>query len=114
MTTPSPSPERKALDYAEETLGVNRVYKDVLTKRDELDTVLTELADLRDKRRQLEDLRVDREMDVQADELSTHPGMSAAAFKDHIKVALHKDEPLANLRSELSKVSSEIDGSEYD
>lgn len=114
MTTPSASPGRKGLDYAENVLGVNRVYDEALEFRKELDSILTDLAAMRDKRRETESMLNDREQMVAADEWGKHPDMAVTRMEKHLKSALSNDDETRELREQLAKVVSDIEGLEFD
>jgi hypothetical protein len=110
---PTPSPGARSLAYAE-SLGVHSVYDEVLAKRTELDQCLTEIATLRDKKRDDETLLQDREMELLSDERGKHADMSQAAMDRHLKVVYWSDERHRELRASLAQVSSELDGLGYD
>lgn len=116
VTNPEPTPSAglKALRYAEEQLEVNKVYEGVLESRNKLDSVLTELGDLRDKKRAIQAALQDKEMLLSADEWSTHPDMSAARMEKHIKVVYSNDDEIREMREGLAKVSGDIEGLEFD
>lgn len=114
MTDPTPSPALKALQYAEEKLGVNSVYETALSKREELDEVLSEISELRDKKRLLAMSLEDKEMAVAADEYGKHPDMAVTRMEKHIKVAFSNDGEIRSMREELAKVSGDIEGREFD
>jgi len=114
MTTQPVSPQRKALDYAENQLGVTRVYEEAIDKRNELDDLMTDLGNARDKKRSLEAKIQDREFEIMGDERSKHPEMSAAAMDKHLKLAYHGDESLQQLREEHIAVVNELDGLDLD
>lgn len=100
--------------YAEETLGVHRVYEEVVAKRNELDDILGELSDKRDKRRVIEQGISDREMDIVSDERGKHPDMSEAGMTRHLKTVFAKDPLIAPLRQQLLELNNDIDGLEFD
>jgi hypothetical protein len=108
-----PGPGARALAYAQ-SLGVDTVYDELLTKRGELDQCLTELATLRDKKREDEILLQDREMEILADERGRHPDHSQAAMDRHLKLVHWSDEKCRSLRAQLAQVSADIDGLQYD
>lgn len=116
MTTPpsSPSPGAKALAYAEDKLGVNSIYETALTKRNELDDILSELSELRDKKRALALSLEDKEMAVAADEWGKHPDMAVTRMEKHVKVAFSNDGEIREMREALAKVSGDIEGREFD
>ena len=109
-----PTPGQKALAYAEDRLQVNRVYHEALQKRNELDEVLNELSDLRDRKRDLDARLTDAEMQVASDEWSKHPDMSAARMEKHVKVAYSNNDDVRQLREQLVKVTGDIEGREFD
>lgn len=90
------------------------MYEEALAKRNKLDETLSELSELRDKRRDLSARLNDKEMEVSADEWSKHPDMSAARMEKHVKVAYSNDDEIRGYREELAKVSGDIDGLEFD
>lgn len=110
MTTPA----LKALNYAEETLGVHRVHEQAHIARAELDRVLNDLSEARDKRRSTEAQIEDRELELVADERGKHADMSEAAMGRHLKIVFHRDGDLQNLRSSLRSIVGDIEGLEYD
>lgn len=104
----------KALRYAEENLGVHSVYEGAIEARDRLDGILTDLAGLRDKKRDLEYRLQDLELEVASDERGKHADMSQAAMDKHLKVVLHNNTDVRELREQLSKTVSDIEGLEFD
>lgn len=114
MTDPTPSPALKALEYAENKLGVHLVYEDAIKNRDLLDGMMTELGDKRDRKRILEAKIQEREFEIMGDERSKHPEMSATAMDKHLKLAYHGDPALQALRSEHLAVVNDLDGLELD
>lgn len=108
------SAAQKALDYAENQLGVHTVYTETLAKREELDSLMTELAEARDGKRRFERQIADREMEILTNELSAHPEMSAAAMDKHLKRAYHSDPSLRELRESLVECVNTLDGMELD
>lgn len=104
----------KALDYAEQQLGVHEVYEQARKARNDLDECLTRLSEARDKKRDLEFRLSDREMEIAADERGRHPDMSQAAMDKHLKQAFAQDDSWRELREQLSKVIGDAEGYEYD
>lgn len=107
------SAARKSLDYAE-SLGLNSVYDQACVSRDRLDETLTELAELRDKKRALEARKTDLEMEVSISEHGKHHDLSQAALDRHLKAVYWKDPELTKVRSELLQLTNDIEGREYD
>ena len=111
---PSVSASRRAVHYAETKLAVNDIYKEAVTARNGLDQCLDKLAELRDVKRSYENSILDREMDLSADERSKHPDMSDAAMGRHLKIIYHRDSVLTEARSRLDRLSSDLEGLEFD
>jgi len=104
----------KALTYAEETLGVHKVWENVQTYLQDLDGLLADLDKAQDRKRQLEEDYADREVELVHEMRGIHPSMSDTRFKSEYKGWERADEKLSGLRVELNKVRSEIQGLEYD
>jgi hypothetical protein len=103
-----------ALDYAENTLGVHKVYKEAEALTKQLDERVTELDAAIDARRTLDDRIEDRLMDLLIDERGKHPDHSEAAFTRHLKEVQHKDETLRKLRVDRNAAAGEASGLELD
>lgn len=114
MTAPKPSSGAKALTYAEENLGVHTVHQEAKDARDRLDGILTELSDARDKRRQVEFLLGDAEMEVASEEWSKHPDMAVTRMEKHLKIAIQGNDACRELREQIAKLQGDIDGLEAD
>jgi hypothetical protein len=114
VTTPAASAALKALDYAENKLGVHLVYEDAIKQRDFLDKLITEISEARDKKRGLEASITDREFEIIGDERSKHADLSVAAMDKHLKQAFHADPSLQRLRTEHLAVVNDLDGLELD
>lgn len=117
--TPAPAPRpvsaaKRSLDYAEQELGVHTVHESAVGFRHALDGSLTRLAELKDTKRDIEVAIADLEMEVTIDEAGKHSGMSVAAMERHLKVELHKNPMLHELKTKHGAVISEIEGVEYD
>lgn len=104
----------KALQYAEEKLGVHEVYERCTKSLEELDELLGDLDKAQDTRRQLAEEIADREAELLSDERGKHPDMSASGMDQHMKAAKRKDTYLAELRKKFNEAASEIQGLEYD
>lgn len=113
MSASDKSPERKSIEYAE-NLGLNTVYDQARVSRDRLDEALTELSELRDKKRALEARKLSREMDISIEEAGRHHDLSQAALDRHVKAVYHKDAELIEIRNELLQTVNDIEGQEYD
>jgi hypothetical protein len=114
MTAATQTAGRKALVYAEVTLGVHDVYEEALAFRAGLDETLTALGEARDKKRAVEVMLQDAEMNVISEERSTHPEMSQAQMDKHVKVALSKNDTIRALRQQLLESVGDVEGLEFD
>jgi chromosome segregation ATPase len=113
-TPSSASPGKKAIDYAEKTLGVHQVYEGCQAARNRLDETLTLLSESRDRRRELEFLVQDAEMEVASDEWSKHPEMAVGRMEKHLKIAIQSNDRCRELREQIAKLQGDIDGYEAD
>lgn len=103
-----------AVSYAENELQVHAVHDKAIEARDELSQMLSELADMRKDRRQLElDLEM-LELEIATDEKVKHPEMSATAMKEHLKAAYYKDERWRGLKQKVVDVCNSIEDEEAD
>lgn len=104
----------KALVYAEVTLGVHKSHEIASGQLETLDETLADLDKAQDRRRELEDQYADREVELIGEMRGVHPNMSDTRFKSELKGWERTDDKLRELRVELNKVRSEIQGLEYD
>lgn len=104
----------KAITYAEEDLGIHKVYESAKVAANSLDECLTKLSEQRDRKRLTDQTIIDREMELAEAERGKHPDMSQAAMDKHLKVLFNKDEFIRELTSHLRDILSEIDGLECD
>jgi hypothetical protein len=111
VSKPSPTPEARALKYAEETLQVHDVFDAALQARSALSEVAQKVSDLKSKRRSIEAEIHDREMDLTIEEAEKH-SMSVSAMERHLKIVFHKDETLRNLRASLDATIAEYSTAE--
>jgi len=102
------------LAYAENTLGVHRVYEEAQASLAKLDETLTELDTAIDTRRALDDQIADREMELLIEERGKHATMSEAAFGRHLKEVHYKDETLRDLRQKHRSAAGVVSGLELD
>lgn len=100
--------------YAEDKLSVHKVYEDVLAKRNELDSLLGELSEARDRKRDLEARRTDREVLIASEEWSKHPDMAVSRMEKHVKQAYANDDEVRDYREQLIKLTGDIEGFEFD
>lgn len=104
----------KGLKYAEDTLGVHKVHADALAARNTLDQILTDLSTARDRKRDLEYRLSDTEMEIAAEEYGKHPDMAQTRMDKHLKQAYFQNDSWRELREQISGVTGEIEGLEYD
>lgn len=114
MTTPEPSPEKKALDYAEQQLEVHAVHQRALEARQKLEHQAQTLAELKQKRRVREQHLNDVEMVVIERERAKHPSMSQAQMDKHLKVEFSNDGDIRETRDELVDLAGSIDLVEWE
>src|SRR5574338_288003 len=101
MTVSPPSAGAKALQYAEQHLGVHTVYENAIEARNRLDGILTELAEKRDQKSDVEFRLQDLELEIASDERGKHADLSQAAMDRHLKVVLHNNTDVRELREQL-------------
>lgn len=114
MSDVKPSPDLKGVRYAEDELSVHKIFEEAVDARKNLDGILTNLASMRDKRRDIEDGLRSREMELAGDEWGRHPDFSATKMEGHLKTARHNDFAHTALRGELNQIASDIDDLEND
>ena len=107
------SPEAKSFSYVE-SLGVNSVYDDAKARRQELDSKMQTLHTCRSRKRELESLKVDVEMQVTEELRGEHPDWSVAEFDRQIKVAFSNEGRIREIRDELVMLQGEIELYEFD
>ena len=103
-----------ALQYAEQKLGVHKVYEDAQEALAGLDDMLASLDVALDNRRASDDDIMAREMDLTIQERGKHPDHSEAALARHIKEVHHKDETLRDLRYKRRNQHATVSGLELD
>lgn len=103
----------KALEYAEQNLGVHEVYGEAKAARDTLQNVIDNLIGARFKKREWESVLADREMELVIEERGKHPEFSATAMDAHMKRIKHTDEKCKNLRIEIAGHTNAIDALEH-
>jgi hypothetical protein len=114
VTTGTESAAVKALRYAENSLKVHEVYTQALVSRDNLDKTLTDLSEVKDKKRDIEIRLQDVELEVASEERGKHPDMSQAQMDKHLKMKLHDNTDARGYREQLVKIVSDLDGLEFD
>lgn len=100
--------------YAENVLGVHTIHETALEARKKLDDILTQLSEAKDKKRKMEIEMSDLEMALASEERGKNPETSATAFKEHLKTVFHGSTDWVFFRDELSLMSGDIEGLEYD
>lgn len=109
-----PTPARKALDYAENELGVHQVFEDAQHLAANLDKLLGDLDKAHDTKRALQSAIEDRGYELLSVERGKHHDMSATALDQHMKQVRYRDDAMKQYRSQLDAVTGEIQGLEYD
>lgn len=111
----------KSLEYAEITLGVHKVYEEVLVVQNQAQLVRVKIAQLKSKIRAFDEAIEDAEQIIIADEWGKHPDMAVTRMDKHIKSAIqtstvHKDLRLdrINLISECEIYEGELKGLEFE
>lgn len=104
----------KALKYAEEELGVHKIYESTQGYLEDLDIALGDLDKAQDARRKLDETYADLEVELINNMRGVHPNMSDTRFKSEFKIWEREDKALSDLRVDLNKVRSDIQGLEYD
>lgn len=104
----------KALKYAEEQLGVHKVFEQTVDLTEQLDILLADLDKAHDRKRQLNEDYADREVALISEMRGVHPSMSDTRFKSEYKGWERTDKELHTIRVELNQVLSSIQGLEYD
>lgn len=105
---------KQQITAAEDKLGIESIYHDALTARNYLDKVLTELAELRDKKRLIETAIPDLEVQVIEQVWSSNADLAQVRLDKLVKNELIKHPKLREQRAQLMSVTSEIEGLEMD
>lgn len=103
---------RKALDYAEQELGVHAVHEQALKDRDSLKALLDVLAAAQDTKRRITENLTVREAELGIEERGKHPDMAQGTMDKHLKHSIQKDAKHASLRKDLADAISEAEGLE--
>ena len=104
----------KALQYAENQLGVHEVYQGTLKDLTDLDSTVGTLDKLHDQKRELNEHLLDREVELIDEMRSVHYTMSDTRFNTEMKKWKRKDAKLMAIQLDINKLTSEIQGLEYD
>jgi len=104
----------KALQYAEENLGVNKVFEELTGYLNDLDVSTSDLDKALDAKRELEEEYADAEVDLVNEKRGLHPEMSDTKFRQELKIWERENDRTNTLRIQLNAVKSEIQGLEFD
>lgn len=104
----------KALTYAEETLGVHKIYEILGQHVEDLDVATSDLDKALDWKRELEEKYADREVELISEKRGIHPDISDTRFRQDMKTWERQDPALSQLRIDLNTVKGEIQGIEFD
>ena len=103
-----------ARKYAEEVLGVHKIFDEVREELVKMDDQLTRLDKAQDDRRILEDQYADREVELISEMRGIHPNMSDTRFKSEWKGWERRDSELNRLRREINVAKSDVQGAEIE
>lgn len=101
-----------AVQYAEDTLGVHAVYERCQKLKEELLTRTSEIASLRQQKRENEALQSDLEFELMSAQAAEHSELSQAAFERHMKMFLSKDKTMREIRRVVRETQARIDESD--
>lgn len=104
----------KALQYAEQELGVHTVYREAEQLVEEIDRISAELDVWHDDKRSIVEDIADREALLLGEERARHPEMSATGLDQHLRSQKRLDPELKTLRDKLNQRLADISGGEYD
>jgi hypothetical protein len=103
---------RQALTYAEQNLGVHKVYEEAQRAQSELTELRNKLVTMRHEKRVAELAYADAELDYYSEVRAELADMSQAQFDKHIKVAINKHPELRAQRGRLAELAGSIDSGE--
>lgn len=104
----------KAIKYAEDELGVHKVYREAVEAQKGLQEVIGRLIIARDKKRDLEQALIDREMEIALEQRSIHPEMPVTRMEALLKTLRNDDDTCRELKEEIRHELALIDGFEFD
>jgi len=99
----------RALQYAENNLGVHEVWQEAKTLLGQMEQAVSQVDKARSEKRRLEDRILDEEARLLIEERSKHPDQSEAAFKSQYSARKRIDPQLLQLRADLNDVSDKLD-----
>jgi len=108
------NPEARARAYAEGALGVDRAYEAAKAAVVAYTTARDDAGVANANRKKFDSLIADREIELTSDERAANSEMSMAAFEKHIKVVLHTDEALRDLRAQRDEAAGKHEQAERD
>lgn len=94
------SPEARAMNYAEQNLGVHTVYSDARKLSEQLRLDNNAVTEWADQRRRINEALADREHVLVNQTRGKHPDDSVAAFDRRMKEVLQEDADMRRLRGE--------------
>jgi chromosome segregation ATPase len=103
-----------ARKYAEEVLGVHKIFAEVREELVKMDDQLTRLDKAQDDKRILEDQYADREVELISEMRGIHPSMSDTRFKSEWKGWERRDAELNKLRRQINVAKSDVQGAEIE
>lgn len=103
-----------AVDWAESSLGLSQLWKEIQTAQSNLDDLATHLDKAQDDKRMLAEAVTDREADLYLEERAKHAEQSATWLDKHMVAQKRKDPKLITLRRDYIAAQSTLSGLEYD
>lgn len=103
----------KALEYAENELGVHSVYEGALISSEELSNVHAELIGTRSAKRDLEANLVDRELELASEQWGKHPELSATRMDQIMRRVKNEDQSCREIRERILGMTRRIESGEY-
>jgi hypothetical protein len=100
---------RQALEYAEQQVGVHKVWEEAQVHAAYLSELRTQLAHMRHAKAVHEDAYQTAEYEFITDTRAQLAEMSQTAFDKAIKAAVHKEPSLRSMRADLARESLNIE-----
>lgn len=104
----------KAREYAENELGVHKVYQEAQDANGELVDLQIDLMNVKDQRRRMTEEMADREVEIWRELRNQHPELSATALDAKAKQERRIDQTMQDLRTGLLDTQKREDRLELD
>ena len=112
--------DKNPVAYAEQTLGVHKLWEDAQERFEKYEEALLHKANLQTGLRKLRDVQANREMEILQEGKAKYAEISATAFDKIYKTLIHEDSDHRELREnerscqcDLDIVEAEISAHEY-